>query len=127
MILEQVKEILGAEVLVGQESLGLEVKMVCGADLLSDVLAFTKSESLLLTGLTHPQVIRTAEIAEITAICFVRGKRPSDETVELAQEKGVPVLCTSLLMYEACGRLYSHNVPGCSQAGGTINAQENTT
>ncbi len=115
MILKEVKEILEAEVLVGEESLDLDIKMACGADLLSDVLAFTKSESLLLTGLTHPQVIRTAEIAEIKAICFVRGKRPSDETIDLAKKRGVPLLYTSLLMYESCGRLYNYKLPGCSQ------------
>lgn len=114
MTLKQIKEILEAELLVG-EKLDIEIEMACGADLLSDVLAFTKSGSLLLTGLTHPQVIRTAEIAEIKAVCFVRGKRPPAETVELAKERGIPLLYTSLLMYESCGRLYSHDMPGCSQ------------
>ncbi len=115
MILQKVKDILEAELLVGQESLDLELEMACGADLLSDVLAFTKSGSLLLTGLTHPQVIRTTEVAEIKAICFVRGKRPLAETIELAKKKDVPVLCTPLPMYEACGRLYKHGLAGCSQ------------
>ncbi len=115
MTLEEVRRILEAELLVGQESLDLELRMACGADLLSDVLAFTKSGSLLLTGLTHPQVIRTTEVAEIKAICFVRGKRPLAETIELAKKKGVPVLCTALPMYEACGRLYERGLPGCSQ------------
>ncbi len=116
MRLKQVSEILEAEVLAGEGNLDLEIKMVCGADLLSDVLAFTKSESLLLTGLTHPQVIRTAEIAEIKAVCFIRGKRPQDETIELAKKSNITLLCTSLLMYESCGRLYSHDLPGCSAA-----------
>jgi predicted transcriptional regulator len=115
MKLQQIKEVLEAEVLVGEDSLDLDITMACGADLLSDVLAFTKSGSLLLTGLTHPQVIRTAEIAEIKAICFVRGKRPPDETIDLAKEKGVPLLYTSLLMYESCGRLYNCDLPGCSR------------
>jgi predicted transcriptional regulator len=115
MILKDIKDELEASVLVGQESLNLEVKMVCGADLLSDVLAFTKSGSLFLTGLTHPQVIRTAEIAEIAAICFVRGRQPSPETIGLAEEKGVPILCTALPMYESCGRLYRCGLGGCSQ------------
>jgi hypothetical protein len=73
MLLEEIKDVLEAELLIGEESLDLEVEMACGADLLSDVLAFTKSGALLLTGLTHPQVIRTAEVAEINAVCFVRG------------------------------------------------------
>lgn len=115
MILREIKEILDAEVLVGEKSLDLEVEMVCGADLLSDVLAFTKAKSLLLTGLTHPQVIRTAEIAEVNAVCFVRGKRPPEETIELAKERDLPLLCTSLLMYESCGLLYEHKLAGCSQ------------
>ncbi len=115
MKLKQISEILEAEILVGEASIDLEVEMVCGADLLSDVLAFTKSGSLLLTGLTHPQVIRTAEIAEVKAVCFVRGKRPPDETIELAKGRDIPLLCTPLLMYESCGRLYSHALPGCSQ------------
>jgi predicted transcriptional regulator len=116
MKLKQVVEILEAEVLTREESLDLEIKMACGADLLSDVLAFTKSESLLLTGLTHPQVIRAAEMAEIKVVCFIRGKRPPDKTIELAKKSNIPLLCTSLLMYESCGRLYSHDLPGCSAA-----------
>jgi predicted transcriptional regulator len=108
--LREVKELLDAQLLVGEDSLDLKVDTVCGADLLSDVLAFTKPGSLLLTGLTHPQVIRTAEIAEIMAVCFVRGKRPSEQTVELAKEKRIPVLCTSLPMYESCGYLYNRQL-----------------
>ncbi len=116
MKLRQVRDILEAELLSIEECLDLDVVMACGADLLSDVLAFTKSKSLLLTGLTHPQVVRTAEIAEIRAVCFVRGKRPPSETVQLAKDKGIPLLCTSLPMYEACGRLYARGLAGCSQA-----------
>ncbi len=119
MILKQIQEILDAEILVGEEGLGTNIRMVCGADLLSDVLAFTERGWLLLTGLTHPQVIRTAEIAGIKAICFVRGKHPSDEMIESAEKEGILLLCTSLLMYESCGRLYTHDLPGCSTAEGS--------
>lgn len=117
MLLKDIRAELEAEVLVGEDDLDLEVTMACASDLLSDVLAFTKSESLLLTGLTNPQVMRTVEVAEIKAVCFVRGKRPSPETIELAKEKNIPVLCTSLPMYESCGRLYGRGLAGCSEAG----------
>ncbi len=115
MVLRKIKEILEAELMTSEDGLDVEIQMVCGADLLSDVLAFSKSESLLLTGLTNPQVIHTAEIAEIKAVCFVRGKRPQVETIEMAKDKGIPLLCTCLPMFEACGRLYNHKVLGCSQ------------
>jgi predicted transcriptional regulator len=115
MTLEDVKRILKAEVIVGGELLHKDVKMVCGCDLMSDVLAFAKSESILLSGLTNPQVVRTAEMADIQAICFVRGKRPDKETVEMAESKDIPLLVTPIPMFESCGRLYQEGLPGCSE------------
>ena len=71
--------------------------------------------ALLLTGLTNTQVIRTSEMADIVAICFVRGKKPPKETTELAAQSRLPLLATRLPMFEACGRLYRHGMKGCSQ------------
>ena len=115
MTLEDVKRILEADVIVGSNLLNQEVKMACGCDLMSDVLSFVKSESLLLTGLTNPQVIRTAEMADVTAICFVRGKRPDPAAVEMAESKNLPLLTTPLPMFESCGRLWKQGLPGCSE------------
>ncbi len=117
LVLKDIKDRLDAEILVGEEDLDLEIGMACGSDLLSDVLAFAKSGSLLLTGLTNSQVIRTAEVADIKAVCFVRGKRPPQEVIEQARKKGIPILFTSLPLYEACGRLCDGGLPGCSQVG----------
>ncbi|MBN1137258.1 MAG: hypothetical protein JXM73_11780 [Anaerolineae bacterium] len=91
-----------------------KLEFSCGgaADLMSDVLAFARPDSLLLTGLTHPQVVRTAEMAGILALVFVRGKHPPSETAALAAEVGIPLLGTRYKMYEACGRLYAAGLPG---------------
>ena len=115
MILEDIRRILEAEVIVGDELLNRDVKMACGCDLMSDVLSFVKSGSLLLTGLTNPQVVRTAEMADIAAICFVRGKKPGAETIEIAKSKDIPLLTTYLPMFESCGRLHEEGLPGCSE------------
>ena len=112
MKIKEIKEILEAEVLVGGEYLDREIKLACGADLMSDVLALIKPDSLLLTGLTNPQVVRTAEMAEIAAICFVRAKRPPELTIKLAEENQIPLLTTRFSMYEACGRLYQKGMTG---------------
>ena len=109
MKLSDVKEILDAEVIVGEDNLDLEVKTAFGADLMSDVLAFAKAGSLLLTGLTNTQVIRTANVLDIAAIILVRGKKPSTETIALAKELKIPILI------ETAGRLYTKGIVGCLQ------------
>jgi hypothetical protein len=82
------------------------IETVCGCDLMSDVLAFSQEKTLLLTGLTNPHVIRTCEITDIKFIIFVRGKRPPQETIDLAKEKGINLYSSPLSMFECCGRLY---------------------
>lgn len=97
----------------GEELLRNEVAHACGSDLLSDVLTFTKPRSLLLTGLTNPQVVRTAELLNLSGIVFVRGKEPSAEVLALAEEIGLPLLCTAYPLYETAGLLWEAGLPGC--------------
>ncbi|HNS15379.1 MAG TPA: DRTGG domain-containing protein [Syntrophorhabdaceae bacterium] len=113
MKLREVKEILEAEVFVGHDQLDMEVKTAFGADLMSDVLAFAKAGSLLLTGLTNPQVVRTSDVLDIAAIIIVRGKRPLIETILLAEELKIPLLGTRYILFETAGRLYAHGIVGC--------------
>ena len=112
MSLAHIKNVLEAEVLCGHDYLDREIEMVYASDLMSDVLAFVKSGSFLLTGLTNSQVIRTAEMAEISAVCFVNGKTPPSETISLANEKKIPLIVTKSFMYECCGRLHEKGLGG---------------
>ncbi len=112
MTLLEVKELLRADLHTVCDLSKCEVKAACGADLLSDVLAFTKEQVLLLTGLVHPQVIRTAEMLDLAGIVFVRGKVPSPEMIELAEKKEIPILSTSYPMFKSCGLLYAAGVDG---------------
>lgn len=106
MILEEVRRILDCEVIVGEEKLKTIVNTACSSDLMSDILSSGKPNSLLLTGLTNSQTVQTADIMDIKAIVYVRGKRPTEEAIKLAKDKGIPLLSTSLLMFDACGKLY---------------------
>ena len=107
MKLSEVREILNATVLTGAERMEDEVNSACGCDLMSDVLAFVKDRALLLTGLMNPQVIRTAEMMDITTIVFVRGKEPEDSLVGMAKMKDMVVMTTEYPLYIACGKLYA--------------------
>jgi predicted transcriptional regulator len=105
LTLADVRDLLEAEVLNG-EDLSIKVETVGAADLLSDVLALSKPGTLLLTGLVSTQVIRTAIVADLCGVVFVRGKKPGEEILSLAREAGIPVLGTPLRMFDSAGRLY---------------------
>ena len=115
MKIAEVKQILDADVITGDDMLNKEVQMSFAADLMSDVLTFARGGSVLLTGLTSSIVIRTADTLDIAAIVFVRGKRPDSDAVELAREKKIILLTTKYIMFESCGRLYKAGMRGSIQ------------
>ena len=117
MKLIKIKELLEAEVLSGEDNLNIEVSLGCAADLMSDILAFGKPDSILLTGLTNLQVINTANISDMKAICFVRGKRPDEDIIKAAKRNDLVVLFTNLTMFETCGRLYEKGLKGLGYLG----------
>lgn len=114
MILKEVKDILNAEVVSGDHDLEKEIKCAFAAELLSDVLALAQEGALLITGFTHSQVVYAADLANLCAILFIKGKRPSEETKQLAVQKKIPLLTTSFMMFEACGLLYEYGLKTCA-------------
>jgi predicted transcriptional regulator len=107
-----IRELLDAQVLVGEENLGRHVYSACGSDMMSDVLAYVKDQAVLMTGLVNAQVVRTAEMMDMVCIVFVRSKQPTEEMLRLAEESGIVVMSTKKRMYEACGILYSNGLVG---------------
>lgn len=114
MNLKEVQELLDAEVLSGHEFLNREVKTAFACDLMSDVLAFVDDKTLLLTGLVNSHTIRTAEMLDIAAIVFVRGKKPDEDTINLARENNIVIMTTKLIMYVSSGILYSKGLKGAN-------------
>lgn len=112
MTVNDIKEILGARIICGEEHLEKEVNTACGSDMMSDVLAFVKDQSVLLTGLCNPQVIRTAEMMDIICIVFVRGKKPDESMIEMANDREIALLSTGHRMFTACGMLYEKGLHG---------------
>lgn len=109
----EIKELLGAKIIHGEESLlGKDVCSACGSDMMSDVLAFVKDQAVLLTGLVNPQVIRTAEMMDMYCVVFVRNKIPSNDMLALAKNSGLVLLSTPFRMYDACGILYANGLTG---------------
>ena len=98
----EIQALLNATVLVGplpEE----EILTACGSDMMSDVLAFPKDRMVLLTGLTNPHTVRTAELLDVMMIIFVRGKLPNEEVLNMAEDAGIAVVMTEYTLYDACG------------------------
>lgn len=107
--------ILDGKLITKPMNLNREIKGGFGADLMSDVLASIQPEAVLLTGLCNPQVVRTAQMADVAAIVLVRGKRPPVETIELANEEMVPMISSPYGMFEVCGRLHDAGLASLEQ------------
>jgi len=106
MNVEDVLNIIDGKLLTPAADLTGEINGGCGADLMSDVLASIQPQAVLLTGLCNPQVVRTALMADVTAIILVRGKNPPQETIDLAVSENIPLISSPYGMFELCGRLY---------------------
>jgi hypothetical protein len=110
-------KILDGQFFWGEDKASMEISSACGADLMSDVMAFVKDRVLLLTGLVNPQVIRTAELLDICCVIFVRGKTPSRDMIEMAEQSDIILAGTKLPMFLSCGKLYEAGL----KSGGTRN------
>ncbi|MCH5202902.1 MAG: hypothetical protein J1F17_06820 [Oscillospiraceae bacterium] len=111
MVVSDIISILKGEVIC-EGDLSQEIKTACGSDMMSDVLAFVKDQSVLLTGLVNPQVVRTAEMMDMACIVFVRGKEPDQSIIDLAESRGITLMKTDFRMFTACGLLYSNGLSG---------------
>lgn len=118
MNIHELIRIVDGSLLTQVDDLDREVKGGCGADLMSDVLASIQPHAVLLTGLCNPQVVRTAQMADITAIVIVRCKQPQDETIALAQQENIPLISSPYGMFELCGRLYQAGLPSLEKPVG---------
>lgn len=112
MKISQIQKILEAEFIAGKGSLNEEVEYGYGCDLMSDVLAYVQNDVVLLTGLMHPQVIRTAEMLDIKVIVIVRGKQPGQELLDMANRRDLVILSTRHSLFTASGLLFAGGLKG---------------
>ena len=116
MKLSEVRDILNATVLVGEEQMERIVVGAGSADLIEDVLAAVAKDALLMTGVISEEIIRTSKVIGVSAVVFVRGKRPTRSMLALAETNELPVLLTRESLFVASGRLYMNGMRGLDGA-----------
>jgi predicted transcriptional regulator len=118
LTLEEISRVIECKLITGEKNLDQDFTEVLAADLMSDVLAYTKPGAILLTGLRNVQSVITSHVAEVRAIVYVRGKVPDDEAIKLAEQKRIPLLSSRLSMFVACGRLFEKGLKSGSSLEG---------
>ena len=108
----ELMKLLDARLICGESEPDTEILCACGSDMMSDVLAFTKHDAILLTGLVNNHVLQTAEMLDIGSILFVRGKVPAEDIIEMAEDMDMVLMTTDLPMFTACGILYQNGIQG---------------
>lgn len=110
MKISEIAEILNAEVCCAAEHADAEVFSAFASDMMSDVLAYVKEQSILISGLCNPQTIRTAVMLDMKCVVLVRGKTPTADMLSLAVRNNIVVLATKNKMYPTCGILYEKGI-----------------
>jgi hypothetical protein len=106
MKLKEIAAVLNATISCGLERLEDEVEMGYSSDLMSDVLTLDTDNLVLITGLVNLQSIRTAEMADINTIIFVRNKKASQQMIDLASENGMCILESPYSLFKSSGLLF---------------------
>ena len=114
MRLAAIRDLLKCDALTGVDGLSIAVDTAVASDAMSAILSSPHPRALMITGLTNIQSVRTAQVACMTAILYVRGGRPNPATIELAREKKIVLLSTALGMFEVCGILHREGIKGAT-------------
>jgi predicted transcriptional regulator len=112
MKLVKVVDELALAVKTAQGGLDREVQGGYASDLLSDVMANSQEGDIWVTIQGHPNIVAVATLRDLAGVILANGRQPDMETLQRAEEEGIPILCTSLQTYEVVGRLYRLGIHG---------------
>ena len=102
----------GLKIETGKDRLDEEVTGGYASDLLSDVIAHSRKGNVWITIQTHPNIVAVATMKELSGIILTGGRQPEAETIQRADQEGIPILTSPLFTFELVGRLYQMGISG---------------
>jgi len=124
MKLSDLVDTMNLQVMVGRSKLAAEVTGGYASDLLSDVLANSASGNVWITLQAHQNIVAVASMKGIVGIVLVSSRQPHEDTLQKAEEEGIPIMVTDLPAFELIGRLYGLGIQGLtrerSHSGNTL-------
>ena len=108
-----VKELIdqfSLNVVAGQKGLDHQIQGGYCGDLLSDVMGNAPIGCIWLTVQTHQNIVAVAVLREMAAIVLSGGQEPDQETVEKADEEGIPILLWEDTAFDLAGQVFQAGV-----------------
>jgi predicted transcriptional regulator len=83
-----------------------EIGGVYISDMVSDIITGAKANQILVTLQTHKSLIAAANLADVAAVVFVRGRKPADDVVALAAKAGIGLFVTEMDTWSFATKMY---------------------
>jgi hypothetical protein len=106
MLIGLIAKEIGADLMTDSPGGPVEIHRVHASDRISDLLKEVDDNTLLVTNLSHPMLMRPIELMDAAAVCLLNGVVPDPGLVDAAKAHGAAVMVSPYGMYETCGRLY---------------------
>ena len=97
-------------VAAGQNDLDRQIQGGYCGDLLSDVMANAPIGCIWLTVQAHQNIVKVAVLREMAAIVLTGGQSPDQETIDRANQEGLPILMWPGSAFDLAGKAHSAGV-----------------
>lgn len=110
MQFKEIAHIIDGKILTPEKNGGNAIRYAFSSDLMSDVLTRDYEDTVLITGLSNIQAIRTAEMSDIGVVIIARNKEVSDEMIRLAASNNIVLLKSAYSLFRISGLLYEAGI-----------------
>ncbi len=100
------------EVKAAGDHLDIEVTGGFTGDLISAVMAKAKQGNVWITWHSHANIVAAAVVVDLAAIILVSNRKPKQETIQNAQQEGIPILVSKLGAFDIVARLHGLGIKG---------------
>lgn len=110
MLVKDIVDRFGLEIVSGKDGLNREVKGGHCGDLLSEVMGKSPMGCVWITVQGHQNIVAVASLREMAAIVITGGQAADSETIQKADEEDIPILLYPGLAFDLAGKLYEAGV-----------------
>jgi len=97
-------------VAAGQNDLARQIQGGYCGDLLSDVMANAPIGCVWLTVQAHQNIVKVGILREMAAIVLTGGQAPDKETIQRANQEGIPILMWPHSAFDLAGQVCAAGV-----------------